>query len=455
MEFTLQRQTIPSGHFFAGPSGPTLLQSFLGTCVGVAAFDRKNAVGGMIHLLLPEPSGTGAEKVDARYARSGIPLFVQALYEAGAAREQLAAVIAGGALVGPLSATDLDLNIGGRTADLVQALLTEEGIPVVHWETGGFFTCSLNLAMDTWAYRIEPLGQENTTAAVPARLPQAGDIQQAMIGLQPVPQVALKIMQMIDSGTGDARALAEEIKKDQVISARTLQLCNSAMFARKNRIESLDHALVFLGENILVRMILSAAVKNFFDAAGQGGYSLCMGGLYHHAVGTAVTAEKIAHFTGEAPLATAYTAGLLHDIGKVVLDQYIAGAYPLFYRKLDHEEEHSSAVERDMFGIDHTAVGSRLAEMWAFPESLVEVIAHHHEPENAPRHGKLAGIVFLADLLMSRFNAGLELEGISTGSLKDHLKRVGLKARHLASIIDLIPHSLFDTQRESSAMSEA
>ncbi|MDZ7579849.1 MAG: HDOD domain-containing protein [Deltaproteobacteria bacterium] len=445
----MPKQTIPSGDYFVGPSRPVLLQAFLGTCVGVAVFDAKSGVGGMIHLLLPEPAGFGREQADARYASTGMPLFLTTLYEAGAVQEQLTAVIAGGALVGPLNATDLDLNIGGRTAEVVESILAAEGIPIVHSETGGFFTCCLRLDMENWTFRIEPLGQEKDVADQSGPLPDPAEIQRAAAKIKPIPQVALKILHMIDAGIDDIQPIAAEIKKDQVLSARTLQLCNSAMFAKTNRIESLDHALVFLGENLFVRMIISAAVNEFFDAAGNG-YSLCMGGLFHHAVGTALTAEKIAHFTGKVPVSTAYTGGLLHDIGKVVLDQFIASAYPLFYRKLNCAEAHSIKIEREIFGTDHAAVGRELAEMWSFPESLRTTIAHHHEPEKSLAHTELAHIVFLADLLMARFNTGLELEGMSSGSIENRLHRLGLQPGDLAEVIDLIPQTLFNVEAQTT-----
>lgn len=91
----------------------------------------------------------------------------------------------------------------------------------------------------------------------------------------------------------------------------------------------MDHALVYLGQKKLVKFVISAAIKSFFDQAGMG-YLLCKGGIYHHAVGTAIIAKEIARITEKAEPALAYTGGLLHDIGKVVLDQHIQAGLPLF-----------------------------------------------------------------------------------------------------------------------------
>ena len=93
-----------------------------------------------------------------------------------------------------------------------------------------------------------------------------------------------------------------------------------------------------LGQNLLAKLVMSVAVKSFIDQCSTG-YSLCKGGLFHHAVGTAVVAEHLAHSTRKVKPFTAYTAGLLHDIGKVVMDQYVASAYPLFYRGVFEEKK--------------------------------------------------------------------------------------------------------------------
>ena len=439
----LQRHPIPAGSCYVGKSVPILLQSFLGTCVAVAAYDQKAGVGGMIHILLPEPTNPGFDQNPERYATTGMPLFLERLCEAGAKKENLKAVIAGGALVGPVSQTDLMLNIGGRTAEHVRSFLSGARISVEHAETGGFFTCCLNFNLQDCSFSIEPIGLHRAKESGAVRLPDPKEIDRALETVQPIPQVALKILQLLKDDEYDIRKISAEVQKDQVISARTLHLCNSALFAKKSKIESLDHALVFLGQHLLVRYIISAAVENYFSSDSQG-YSMCMGGLYHHAVGTGVVAEKIARYTDAAQPSIAYTAGLLHDIGKVVLDQFIASGFPLFYRRYSERKENFSRIEKEVLGLDHTAVGHKLAVMWRFPESLGEAIRCHHRPEEAKRHAKLAHVTYLADLLMSRFNTGLELERLGTKSLVNRLDSIGLTAEQLPEIIDLMPGTLFE-----------
>lgn len=446
----MQRHHVSAGNFYVGPEQPLVLEAYLGTCVGVALVDPDAGVGGIGHFLLPEPVSLESSFQKEKYASSGMPLFLKALYDAGARREGLKATLAGGALVGPVADLDLNLNIGGRTAEVAEQILKLQGIAIDKAETGGFFSCSISLDMQTWACRIEPCGVEKIADPRPASLPTPEQIDRAVEQLQPVPQAALKIMRLIDEEEYDIRTLAGELRRDQVLSARTLRLANSVMFASPNRIESIDHALMYLGVNLLAKFVIAAAVEDFFTQSGSG-YSLCKGGLYHHAVGTAVISEKLAKLTTAAKPGLAYTAGLLHDIGKVVLDQFVAGAAPLFYRRLIEDQTVDfTQAEQSLFGTTHSEAGYRLAKKWTFPDSLAEVIRHHHQPEQGGQNLELAHIVFVANVIMSGFHAGLEMEKQDTGALASRLKVIGLSAKQFPQIVDMIPLSVFEAAPESA-----
>ena len=136
--------------------------------------------------------------------------------------------------------------------------------------------------------------------------------------------------------------------------------------------------------------------------------------------------ERIAEMTGKASPDVAYTAGLLHDIGKVVLDQFMESAYPLFYRRTQEGVRSLIKEEKEVFGITHPEAGEMLAEKWSLPEVISAVIRHHHKPEDAREYSDLAHIVYLADLLMSRFMVGHELERINTMPLVKRLDKIGL-----------------------------
>jgi putative nucleotidyltransferase with HDIG domain len=443
----LQKHHVASGSYYVSRNTPLILQAFLGTCVGVALYDEEAGVGGLVHLLLPEPVSEGSSFQLEKYASTGFPIFLRALYDEGASKNRLKAFIAGGALVGPVVGRDLQLDIGGRTVEIVLSYLKEEKIQIEKSETGGFFTCCLNLDMHNWHCNIEPFGLDKVSNETESYVPSVHEIERAMEEIQPIPQVVLKILRLINEEEYDIKELTEEIRQDQVICAKTLKFCNSAIFADIKKIDSLDHALVFLGFENLVKLIISTAMGNFFGRSDSG-YSLCKGGLYHHAVGTAIISEKLANLTAKVKPGLAYTAGLLHDIGKVVLDQYIASVYPFFYRQLFEEKANFSEAEKTILGIDHTEVGCDLALRWSLPDSLIDTIRHHHKPENTVRNFELTHIVYLADLLMSRFHTGLELERLCTETLSARLRTIGFSIEKFSDIVDLIPAGVFKSEPE-------
>jgi len=438
----IPRSLVASGSYNVSRRKREIIEALLLTCVGVTLCDRQAKVGGLIHLLLPEPPGTYRPWHPEKYASTGLPIFIQSLCDAGADKRRLEAYIAGGALPGPLSKMDLDLDIGGRTTEIVERILKREKIPVIKAETGGFSTYRLSLNLLSWESCIEPLSVSlDDCTKKDSKRATDEEIECALGRVSPIPQITLKIIRMTCDSRNSLRDISKELRKDQILSAKVIRLCNSAFIGARSRIDSIDRALVLLGEKRFLQLVASSSLGEFFPGI-VGGYSLCKGGLYQHALGTALISEALANFTGKVPSDIAYTAGLLHDIGKVVLDQYMALAYPLFYRRTQTEGTNLIIVEREEFGVDHTEVGGRLGELWSLPKNLIDTIRHHHNPEEATVAPELSHLVYLADLIMSQFVVGQELERLNTNKLTSRLQRVGIKPEQFLTVIDRLPHQI-------------
>lgn len=436
---------IPSGSFALSDKNKGLLQAYLGTCVGVTLKDTSAGLGGLLHILLAEPTGTDIPFAPETYATTGLPIFIQSLCEAGASRSQLVAAIAGGALVGEVSERDLWLDVGGKTAECVKDILLNEGIHVEQAETGGMFSCKMTFDTQNVTTTIEPLAPvvphdpENSQRVSPDK------IASATRTLKPVPQIALKVIRMIRDEDYLLDDLASEIRQDQVISAKILNLANSPIVGIGTTIDSIDRALIVLGEKKLLQLVLSAAAEMLFSCSDLGGYSLCKGGLFYHALATAMTAHEMSVFTGRGHPDIAYTGGLLHDIGKAALDQFVAEATSFFYRSIHHDGMELCQAEQEKFGMNHTEVGATLARDWNLPESLVSIIQYHHSPELAPGDKDPVTIVNLADLLMSRFKAGYQLDRPNAEQLEQRLGQLGLTKKDFPVIIDRIPRTIFES----------
>ncbi|MFW6147920.1 MAG: HDOD domain-containing protein [Thermodesulfobacteriota bacterium] len=438
------RQFVASGNWVISNKKSLILQAYLGSCVGVALYDSESEVGGLAHFLLPEPTSLNKELRAGTYAKTGLPIFLKHLYDAGARKNRLKAAVAGGALVGPVSRDDLEFDIGNRTTETVQAILRDHGIPIVKVETGGYFGCQLSLNLTTFTGSIQPIINHGSPAT--KKISEAGvqqNIAQIISSVRPIPQIALKVARMIHDKDYGMREISKEIKQDQIISAKIIRLCNSAFLGLKTRVDSIDRALVLLGEKMLLQLVVSASLEEYFSESING-YSLCKGGLYQHTLKTAIVAEELAKYTRKVPSDIAYTAGLLHDIGKVVLDQYIFPIYPFFYRQTETDMNDICEVEEKKLGITHPDAGALLAKNWSLPKNLTDVIKFHHYPENALIDVELTHLVYVADLLMSKFQVGQELEFINTDNLSMRLQTLGLTASQFPVLIDLIPQKLFD-----------
>jgi putative nucleotidyltransferase with HDIG domain len=435
---------VAAGQFRTEEQSDITLQAFLGTCLGVALVDKTKKAGGLIHILLPEPPGYSPPDFPEKYASTGIPILIRALEDLGCRRQDLEATIAGGALVGPISQMDMGLDIGGRSADIAQTLLKQSRIKTIKSETGGFFTCTLELNLKTGQTRIIPAwGEEILTPDATFDPPTDEALSHTIDTLKPIPQTALKIMRMVQNGDYDIAAVTAELSQDQVLSAQTLKLCNAFLFSGNQKIDTLKEAVLILGQNMLVKRVITAAVEDYYnqaDAPGTSpGYSLCRGGLFFHAVGVAIAAEALAQKTQKTDPNKAYTAGLLHDIGKVVLDQFITQNAPFFFRQLRQDNESFLTAELKILGVTHCKTGSILAKKWQFSNALTQVVRHHHLPEGADDHKDLVAIVYLADLLMEKFLTGMDKEKMQTRSMKSVCRRLGLSSEDIITVMDELP----------------
>ncbi|MEN8211006.1 MAG: HDOD domain-containing protein [Thermodesulfobacteriota bacterium] len=430
---------IVAGQMQAGRAERDVLQAYLGTCVGLALYDESTKIGGMIHILLPEPPSTDSVEFPEKYASTGVPILINKLIALGALPENLKASIAGGALVGPVSQQDINLDIGGRSSEVTVSILKDSKIKTIKSETGGFFTCTLELDMGSGKTHISPIFEDDTKSQEKAAMPSREDILKTIDKLKPIPQTALKILRMFQSGQHDMTQITKELSQDQVLAGKVLKLCNSAFFAGPIKIESLKDAVLLLGENMLIKSVITAAVNDYFAQTGTSGYSLCKGGLFYHAVGVATLCEKITEKSKLPSIESAYTAGLLHDIGKVILDQYIADRAPYFFRQLSQKNENFLSAEKKSMGITHCAAGAFLAKKWNFPDGLSEIIQFHHTPQKAEKHKHLTYIVYLADLIMEKFYTGFDLEKMQTKNFENALDHLGLTMADIPELIDAIP----------------
>jgi putative nucleotidyltransferase with HDIG domain len=426
---------VPTGGMVIGKHG--ILKAFLGSCVGLALYDAKTGLGGMLHILLPEPVCDIPDFHKTYYARIGIPIFIEELKEKGATAETMSAYIAGGALIDSLSPQDKEINIGHRTLDITLNLMKENGIAIKMLEAGGVNPFCLTFQIESGKARIEPVLLERPVNGSQRAPLGEEDILDTIEKLIPIPQITFNIANMLSDEGIDIGSIADEIKKDQVLSAKILRLCNSAYISPSRKIASIDHAILYLGSKMLLQMVITAQVEGIYQSSERG-YSLCRGGMFHHALATARLSRVLAMIRRDLDPDIAYTAGLLHDIGKVVLDQFIADVQPLFYRMIMEQGKDSCQLEQKIVGFDHCQTGLMLCENWNLPDILEDVILFHHAPLTTENNKEMVNLIYVADLFTGKFLSGLELEKIDTSSIQASLDIAGLKPQNIYDNLSII-----------------
>ena len=209
--------------------------------------------------------------------------------------------------------------------------------------------------------------------------------------LPTLPAFISVITTMVEDDSTSAQEVGEMIQRDQVLSAKILKLVNSPVYGFPRRISSVTHALVLLGFNVVKGLVLSTAVFN--DLAKEAS------GLWEHSLGTAVIARHIGKELAVPDPEECMVAGLLHDLGKVILSHLVLEEYFDVMRQAHERGCHVSVVEREVFGVDHTRIALWLALRWHLPDRLTDALTFHHTPSRAKCSPQMAAIVHLADIL--------------------------------------------------------
>ena len=218
-------------------------------------------------------------------------------------------------------------------------------------------------------------------------------------GLATLPHVMTRIMAIITDEESSAKELAAEIRNDQALTAKILKIVNSAYYGFYRQISNIDEAVVILGFKEVRSISLAITVFGLFQERKNNYFD--RRGFWKHSVITAVLADMLSEaFPQSYP--EAFTAGLLHDLGYGVLDQYFPQEWQQICEETEKRQVHKLKVEREILGTDHAEIGFWVAEQWNFPPDLCQGIRYHHEPSRCEVAPQLAGIVHLSDILSRR-----------------------------------------------------
>ncbi len=215
--------------------------------------------------------------------------------------------------------------------------------------------------------------------------------------LPTLPGVVHLIATMVEEEDTNVQQVGDMISRDHVLSARLLRLVNSPFYGFPGRISSIRHALVLLGFNVVKGLVLSTTV---FDQLAKEAR-----GLWEHSLGTALLSRRMARELNLREPDEILVAGLLHDLGKVVLAHIVPREYDRVFRIARERRVHIAVAELEVFGFDHCAVAGWVAAHWHLPERLNNALSFHHAPAQVKNSPETA-VVHLADILARGMSYG-------------------------------------------------
>ena len=254
----------------------------------------------------------------------------------------------------------------------------------------------------------------------------------------PFPKVAQRVIELVENPAITARQLAEVIQYDQAITANVLKICNASYFGLPRKVSSLDEALVLLGHDALKDMMIASSSAQFYQGDVGAGYMLDQGDLWKHSVATAIMAKLLVVHIKDVDDGVAFTAGLLHDIGKRFLSTFVAEGFKNIMGRVVRENIPFEQAEKEALGATHAEIGALILKKWEFPSEMVMAVKQHHNPD-ALQQDPLTALIALSNALVVSVGIGAGADGLATKLQGDGIKRFGISQTdldlHMADLV--------------------
>ncbi len=269
------------------------------------------------------------------------------------------------------------------------------------------------------------------------------EILDAVDHVEPLPQAATQLMQVVADKDHSASDVVKIVKCDNALTAAMLKAVNSAAFGMRSQVDSIDRAVGLLGDKLTMGIALGVCAAAVYNDPLDG-YAARRGDLWRHSLFTAIAAREIAKTMQQRTLSPekAYTAGMLHDIGKSVLSRFMHDSTQAMLEEIDNGKvQDYRQAEQEHFGTDHNEVGEALARRWSLPDELCAAIRFHHAPAAGEADFKpMIYAVHIADILAMMAGCGTGADSLLYGfdeHCEDYVKLDRQKQENLLFTVQL------------------
>ncbi|MFW2372229.1 MAG: HDOD domain-containing protein [Gammaproteobacteria bacterium] len=254
--------------------------------------------------------------------------------------------------------------------------------------------------------------------------------------IPPLPPVVLEVLNLINSNEDiDFYYLEKKIIRDSALTGRILSLANSSFFGMPGEIISVKDACLVLGINTIRNLVLTSAVMNKFK--DDYGNNLDFRKIWEHGVGAAAAAKVYSNKLG-VNVDTAFISGLLHDIGKLIIDYYFPDLYKSVIEYKNDEDCPFFEAEQKIMGTDHSEIGALVCESWMLPIDICNVIRSHHNAVDINSAISLTDIIVISDI--TSHGLGYDTVANSVMPIKDDsiFKKQGINTKLIEDNLSVI-----------------
>lgn len=283
-----------------------------------------------------------------------------------------------------------------------------------------------------------PQGSPSVSSREPAAVALKGEPLKAKIlrrvgELPPMPQTVFKAREILGDPKSNAQEVAKILETDQAIAAKILKMANSPYYGLMGKVSSIQHASVVLGYKTLAEIVTLAGGSAVLGDTLEG-YDLAAGDLWRHSLGVAFGSKIIASRKHPALANDAFAAGLIHDVGKLVLDPYVKERKEAFQAFMAGEQRPFLQAEKEILGFDHGEIAFELCKTWNVPQGLLSAIRYHHAPAEGDGND-LTAMVHMADVIAMMSGIGVGMDGLLYEMDDRSMQTLGLKDADITALM--------------------
>ena len=261
---------------------------------------------------------------------------------------------------------------------------------------------------------------------------QAKKIASVVKSFPGMPGTALKLLAMIDDPAMRVSQIEKILRQDPGLTANVLRLANSAYFGIPSKVGSIRQAVILLGLKRLIQMVIAACVSAIMDKPVPG-YDLPPGELWRHSIAVSVAAEGLVKELKVDAGEEIFTAALLHDVGKLVLGEFVKDDFKQIETAVSDGIAFETA-ETIVLGTNHADIGAQILTNWSLPDEIVNAVRWHHAPEKAQQTSTMLDIVHVANFMSMMIGVGIGRDGLQHQPSVEVTDRLGLEPYHLEKV---------------------